>query len=907
MKTYVLTFLFLFSCCPPSFAVNVSLAVQERYGALRVNAPVTYGVPFSRSDNVTSTSTLGILGKDAQFRVLSRYDAPPNDISKPIRMVLVDFQDSISANGTNSYTLTDSGIGTVTGDNLATDQTTYIEISTGAITTQISKTSGNIFEKVSISGTPAITSPTDDKFTVVFNGKTYYSSPTTAIIEENGPLRCVLKVDGVFKDATNNRLIPPVTRIGETPDSPVRYTIRYFAYKNKGYIKLQTTLRNENFGWAYNSTQAAHNINITEAYLKTTMNGLANSKTVAFDGYSDSTTSDTYELLQQETSDGSTPSYTWSYSLRKNKSSVATGAKYDSFADLRDGQIGLMVADRWFWQNHPIGITISGNQIKFNLWPDTGSPHRILGSIWKTHELLYNFHGSDTSFDDELAHIKKRLIARASDEYYAQTDFFWGMVPEKLSSDYNFPGGETLQNVLDSISLTHRAMFDESYSTSSYYPNTVLSLREGRKVKLSTNPDIYATGYGWLEFGAMARSPGFGYHNQHYDWSFLAQTGFLRFTDYSLLDIAEELLLHKADIITLHDHDAVLGEPGYEYHGGQRYETDSLFSYKEDYSISGDADPRKVGHHWTNALALQYLLTGEYLYYDAVYSSFEHIDRIKYVATMFTSETRNQFRAIDIMCNGYILTGKTEYLDIAWHLFENALLPAEGGNCSNRYDYRTCTGDGMSGFIIDGVTSSYDFGVGGNAWMAEPFIKLYYVLAGAGETTKAATLKSFMFRWATYIKDTVLPTKPNQGTYRNNNTEYSPYIGYFAYTDGIGYFEANKNSVYLQPYAELFSFMYMEAGSDNQAWLDLARTIQKDSWYYTANVDDFLPVQEEVKGGIQGIVTDASISSGAFKIPKSILKTAFHLRTEWLSNKSDQVIAESKPVIRGIIELNLQP
>jgi len=882
-----------------AFAVTVPLTVQERYSTNRTDAHITYGVPFAKGDNILSTANLGIAGEDAQFRVLSRYDGPPTDTDKPIRMVLVDFQDSIVADAANSYTLSDSGQGAVAGNDLAIDRSTYVEIDTGAVNARISKTSGNIFENIWIGGVAAISSPTADKWVIVYNSTTYFSSPTAITIEENGPLRCVVKVDGVFKDATNNSLIPPVTRIGETPDTPIKYTIRYTAYKNKGYIKLQATLRNENLGWAYNSAQATHNISITESYLKTTMDGLASSKTVAFSGYSDSTTSDTYELLQQETSDGTAQSYTWAYAINKNASPVATGTKYDSYADLRDAQIGLMVADRWFWQNHPIGITISGNQIKFNLWPDTGTAHRIIGGIWKTHELLYYFHGTDASFDDELAHIKKRLIARASDEYYANTNFVWGMLPETITSNYTFPAGEHFQYVIDAQAQYHRALFDADYIDpgNTYTPNTFDMLRDGRMVKLTAAP-IYSTWYGWLEFGAMPLTAGYGYHNQHYDYTFLALSGFLRFDDYNMLDIAEELLQHKADIITIHDPDAPSTDAGYGYHGGQRYETDSLFSYYADYSISGKSDPRKSGHAWSKGMQLQYLLTGNQLYLDVVEQMGLHIRRQHQTPMFKTAETRNQFRGIDILVNEYQLTGNPSDIDAAWDLLENSLLIAEGGDCTNRDVFTTCTPDDTAGWIPNGYVNQYDFGVGGDAWMVEPLLKFYYLLLSEGETTKASTLKDFFLRWAPII-ETMINIEGDQGTYRYDNAEYMPYVGRIGYYVGVGYSTygtnyTNINYAYLQPYSELFTFLYLNAPSNNQHYLDVAMNIEKDCRIYTSTADVFYPVSDDTIAKIGGFQTAQSITSGSFKIPKFLTKSTLLLRTiSGLSAVPDDPVCDS--------------
>ena len=872
----------------------VELHVKEQGGVNRISAPVTYGVPFARKAHLLSTDNLFVEGKQTQFRVLSRYDGPPEDKTSPIRMVLVDFQLDINAWETRKLTLVNTPSKPVTqilpivyaqSDEMARKTSEGVVIDTGSITVFISATAGNLFDRVIMAdGHPVIQKSKDDGFHVVFNGVTYSSanvSPGSVVIEENGPLRCVVKVEGQFADKAGNLLVPPPTRTGTIPDTPLRYTIRYEAYKGQRFVKLQVILRNENKGWTYQESRPVHNIQIRQAYLKTTLNNLAQSRQVVFDGYADTFDTGTYEILQREVSDGKKPIYDWQFHITRNGHNELTGEKYDSFVNLRDKGHGLMVANRWFWQNHPIGITVKNNELRMNLWPDVrdalwppsdGSTHRILGGIWKTHEILYAFHGSDPDFEQELAHIKNRLIARCSDEYYAATDFFPFMAPAEVKSAYVFPAGERLQTALTFFNHQHRAKFDSAYIQNRSQHNTVFDMRDGRKVKLLKDPDHYATWYGWLAFGGMPRAPGFGYHNQHYDWSYLALMGFLRFSDDSMFEMAEELLRHKADILVIHDPEAKKGDGtlSHEYHGGQRYEQDALFSYHADFG-SYNSGPRKASHFWTSGMSLQYLLTGQNFYKDALSQCFEHVVHVKDMPTMTGAETRNQSRGIDALVNAYVLTGDDSYIKWAYDIFFRHLLSKEGGN-----------GDRHSGWIKSGhpdkLSIIYD------SWMIEPLIKLHKSLLSADKIEQARHVEHFLYRWSDWAKNTLWKTKPH-GQYRNSNKQYFPYVIHSQWDSRTNALAGVVDAEHSVNYTSLFAYRYLlERGSHRHSWLNLARNIFKDCLYY-GNVSQWTATKlspGNYPHGAGGFSDNPG--SGHWKVPKAILGPMVYIKTESIEN-----------------------
>ncbi len=617
-------------------------------------------------------------------------------------------------------------------------------------------------------------------------------------------------------------------------DDPITYTVRFNVYKDKSYVKVDYTLENENKGWGWSIQYRTHSIYINSNYIKTSLNGLDNNKTVSFDGYSDDYTSGNYELLQTEDSDGSTKSYDFNYAVKNNGTQVSSGEKYDSYADLKDSEKGLMVSSRWFWQSHPKSIEINDDVLNFNLLPDTGEKHRILGGSWKTHQMIYNFHNEDTGFDDDLAVLKKRLIARASDKYYARTNFLAPLAPEEINTDYTFGAGESLKEAVDTYNKKHLAKYNSDYITNG--GNSFEDLRDGRKVRHGGD-QVYASWYGWDRYGSTWAEYS-GSNSQHYDWTYIGLMGFLRFNEQKMFDMGEEFASHKADMIIIHNPGETLT------HGGQRYEDDGLFTLRNDWQYQ--SAPTKASHFWTKGVTLQYLLTGEERYKDAITQSFDHISVVKDEINMKGAEIRNQTRGIDALVNGYKLTGKKQYIEDAFYIFENHLINGEfrdanggswislfaeysdlsktdftdlnfngqiidqgsidalwGSLASNGYIRNTSednirfkfldvkSGDDLvldEPFNSDAVFKQavyeviYDkvdkhLWVGYTGYMSEHLIKLCYELECAGMTIESERVKEFLLRWADFIRDSFYGNWKDvaPGTYRNNDTEYFPY------------------------------------------------------------------------------------------------------------------------------------
>ena len=194
-------------------------------GIKRAQAVASFGVPLDRSDGVRSIGELGLVGApDYQFRVLHRYP------DGAIQWVLVDTLASVEAGGNKVIWLT-NGFGNSAGPHLAVDGSDRITVNTGTARFVIRKTNYNVFDSVVVDGTPFLQGT--GGITAV-SGSTRYSSAldndSTAVIEENGPVKAVIRCDGHLKPESGPWLFG--------------YTMRMYFYKNTGRVRLDLIIKN---------------------------------------------------------------------------------------------------------------------------------------------------------------------------------------------------------------------------------------------------------------------------------------------------------------------------------------------------------------------------------------------------------------------------------------------------------------------------------------------------------------------------------------------------------------------------------------------------------------------------------------------------------------------------------------
>ena len=239
MKKHCFFFVLLFALSVFSFECSASIAhpipfmVHELLpegvtGFDRVNEPVSFGIPLMDSDGIKDVGELGLTGASHyQFRPLHRYK------SGNIQWVLVDTLASLSGGKVIHLNVT-NGTGNSKGPDLARDTGTSITVDTGEAVFTLRKAHFNVFDSVRVGGFEyverggAITAR---------SGEDVYSSIrdplSTAVIEENGPVKAVVKCDGHLKDENGNWLFG--------------YTMRIYFYRGTGRTRLDLILKNASY------------------------------------------------------------------------------------------------------------------------------------------------------------------------------------------------------------------------------------------------------------------------------------------------------------------------------------------------------------------------------------------------------------------------------------------------------------------------------------------------------------------------------------------------------------------------------------------------------------------------------------------------------------------------------------
>lgn len=434
-----------------SFAVNVPLTIQEALpssvsGLNRTDEIATGGIPLAEDSGITSITQLGLSGAtSAQFRALGHW---PNG---NIKWVLIDTPLSLTAGATNTSLVLVDGSGNFGGSNLATDGST-ITVSTGAATFTIKKTNFNIFDTVTVGSTSLVSTGNAGKLRMVGKDDTEYTSSndatSTAVIEENGPVRAVVKATGSFKSAGGTRHMD--------------YTLRLHFYKGKSAVKGVVELRNASKTNAY----LTRDFKSVEAIVPV---GLAGSKSVTFgiNGSPSTTalaTSATAYLMQgftQSAREASqynfiTQGYWWQPPLPGSGSDVyaydsnykglkaVVGAtnvrsfgtvtdRSDSYGYITDSASkGAVLAYKSLADFWPGGLEFKDNgQTSIELYSkqnpyDSNKPIKLGFGQHDTRELMWNFFESGTPATATKYALEFPMVIRGSFQHYADTKALYG-------------------------------------------------------------------------------------------------------------------------------------------------------------------------------------------------------------------------------------------------------------------------------------------------------------------------------------------------------------------------------------------------------------------------------------------------------------------------------------------------
>jgi len=473
----------LFAQLPASLTVQEALYPgAPTKGINRVQDPVTVGIPLADTAGIKNVTQLGLRGASVgQFRVLGRWP------SGNIQWILVDTQADLKGGGLNTaLTLNAHGTGNFGGSDLATDNGSTITVNTGAAIFTVRKANFNVLDQVVVSGKTLIAPGTSQGLAVVgpLSPETscnpgpcttlYLSSndsQSTATIEENGPVRAVIRADGMHRDSGGHGYL--------------HFTVRLHFYKNKTFVKATPILRNADEGESNTFNSAAKGFASYEMRLTP---AIQSAKHYAF-GTDTGTVSGSFSgtenayLYQAYSNDmeqahwngdtcpygstiprcvapyirrsGNAPPFTYAqdgFQIVKG-STVLANADHNHYpagwADLTDStgsgiEVGVyQLAATW---PKSLQFQSGGKEIRIGVWPDqtlspinsaAGIPYYQAWPQYSIHDLYINFHSTTPLSlpNEEFLKFQHYLLARAPIAQYNDANVFFYALSDPVEED----------------------------------------------------------------------------------------------------------------------------------------------------------------------------------------------------------------------------------------------------------------------------------------------------------------------------------------------------------------------------------------------------------------------------------------------------------------------------------------
>ncbi len=603
-------------------ALSVPLTVPDPSGVVRSAEPVTVGVPLPREPGVLSVDGLGLFdgtaAVPAQFRVLSRWDGPVTDATRPIRWVLVDFQATLPAGGSRVYTLRDNGSGNAGPQGLtldSSDPSAWV-VRTGALEARIPLNRGAILDRVVVGGRVVLEDATATRAssgaTLVDGDGTVYrtaNAPCTLVLEESGPLRLVVRVECDLATAAGVRLHP-----GE-----VRVVTRLTFYAGKSDVRVRAELQNNGRYGDFDGSldeQAALRFDALRLDLPLS---LADARTLRTDGYQAAGTgADVWRAYQgHQVNVVDDEAQNFLFGVTRNGATAATGGRHGGWIEVSDAGASVSAAVRWFWQNYEKALRADRGRLSVELWPAEGSwppggtTYLFEGGRHKSHEMLLSFAAAASAdAAGNAARLASPLVPRTPSRWVFDTQAL-GMTD---------PGDQTFAGTGDDarMNAAYRRYNDlmrkrvgaaAADAERAGFVNTIVDAKERRFV----GPGAFADWYGWANFGDD--NWGDGYSSNHYDMPGFLLTHFLRLGDRALWDVAEAHIRQATEF-------------------GQNWGIDPntfvasiSFYEKTNHGLFPDWNRPAASHNWIRRLILYHWLTGDAAARDAALFNAESLWR----------------------------------------------------------------------------------------------------------------------------------------------------------------------------------------------------------------------------------------------------------------------------------------
>lgn len=554
----------------------------------RRGEPVRFGIPFAKGA-CPDTAAIGLDGPwgpmPVQARALDRW---PDGSA---RWVLLEFDACIGPDITGGYTVRVDARPTLPAMPVsASALADGIEVDTGAARFVMRRGGGFPFAEVTSRGERALDVSRSGLFAELADGTRLRPSVSALRIDEQGPLRVVVQIDGTMHRWRGPRL---------------EFELRLHFFAASATVRAELTIRNPDRArhpggiWELGDAGSVLLRDLSFVLAVPSSGGAVH---VRCSPETDAPFAE-YEIpfaLSQESSGGTNwrspvhrnrqgvvPHEMFGYRLRAG-ASEQTGGRATPIVALSGQDTSLTVAVPAFWQNFPKAIESDGSAIVLRLFPGTyADVHELQGGEQKTHEFYFAL-GHETVTDEPLAWCRAPLLPAADPHAYCGS----GAVPYLVAASDDADDGY--------LSLVAAGIG----------PDGFLSKREA------------IDEYGWRNFGDVyadhegafqpAGSSLVSHYNNQYDLIFGFGCQFLRTGDASWHQLMTDLASHVADIDIYHtDRDKAAYNHGLFWHTYHYVDagTSTHRSYPRADRVWGGGPSAE--HNYTTGFALHYFLTGD--------------------------------------------------------------------------------------------------------------------------------------------------------------------------------------------------------------------------------------------------------------------------------------------------------
>ncbi len=553
--------------------------VRTRGGWQANLAPVTVGIPLpktvhSDAGQLRIQRQLSGANVPAQFNVVSRWD------DGSIRWVQADFVADLSApTGIGDYQLNNGGTGSATGGNLVVvNGATDITVNTGLLNFRVSKTAFRLFESIQIdrdNDTVVDDECLDSsalKGIAVIEGANEFvmsqSAPTRIVVEQSGPVRATILIEGEHRDALNAVKLDFICRIS--------------AWANLPYIKVQYSFKNMQGDGvpaasasaaaaqlAAYATADAMNVDMPFEFNATNpaamFGGSSNDPTVGamtaaeyaellqtYAGTHDATDANNPQPAGYSagTGDGSSDPLADTWATQNDtligfacSGKIAnTGNRASGWAQLVGSDLRVTAVLRDFWQMYPKCLRVQGDGLlRVGLWPDAAANQlQVFAGSMRTHELLYSIERSG-SLSAAVAMSRHNFLNDP---------------PLGVCNPRHYKAAQ----VFGEIGVTNETLTDVAAYTStsqpfvsSYLSEIITHMGDILVDRYDGNGTAVGHEYGFWHFGdGKTFTPAHGWENCNWEIARACLSWFATSGNLNMFWFADESVRHFRDVVVMH-------------------------------------------------------------------------------------------------------------------------------------------------------------------------------------------------------------------------------------------------------------------------------------------------------------------------------------------------------------------